>query len=230
MKGLEMKKETRDKILIFGSSGHTGVVIDIVEKESKFDILGLVDPHRDPNEEFMGYQVIGKEEELEGIVLRHDVKGGIIAIGDNWLRKTVRDKILKNCPDFQFLSCIHPCTQIGKNVTIGRGTVVMPGVSINSGCVVHEHCILNTNSSLDHDSVMGEFSSLAPGATLGGDVGVGNFSVISMGANVIHGKKIGEHSLIGAGALINDNVGDRSVWYGVPAKFIRSRQPGERYL
>ena len=225
-----MKKENRDRILIFGSSGHTGVVIDIVERESKFDILGLIDPHRDPNEEFMGYKVIGNEEELQEIVLTHDVKGGVIAIGDNWLRKTVRDKILQNCPDFRFLACIHPSAQIGKEATIGKGTVVMPGVSVNSGCVVHEHCILNTNSSLDHDSVMGDFSSLAPGATLGGNVGVGNFSVVSMGANVIHGKEIGEHSLIGAGSLINKNVGDCSVWYGVPAKFVRRRQPGERYL
>jgi acetyltransferase-like isoleucine patch superfamily enzyme len=51
-----------------------------------------------------------------------------------------------------------------------------------------------------------------------------------MGATVLPGVSIGQHTLIGAGALVYRSVPDNSVAYGVPARLIRSRQPGDRYL
>ena len=77
---------------------------------------------------------------------------------------------------------------------------------------------------------MYDFSSLAPNATIGGNVKIGKFSAISLGANIMHNIEIGEHSVVGAGSLVNENINDLSVCYGVPAKFIRSRKIGEKYL
>jgi acetyltransferase-like isoleucine patch superfamily enzyme len=42
--------------------------------------------------------------------------------------------------------------------------------------------------------------------------------------------EIGEHLVIGAGSLINKNIGNLSVYYGVQMKFIRARKTGENYL
>ena len=64
----------------------------------------------------------------------------------------------------------------------------------------------------------------------GGNVKIGKFSAISLGANIMHNIEIGEHSVVGAGSLVNENINDLSVCYGVPAKFIRSRKIGEKYL
>ena len=217
-------------ILIFGSSGHTRVVIDIVEKKSQHNIYGLIDVDKNSEKELMGYKIVGTEKDLKELISKQNISGGIIGIGDNWLRKTVRDKILDNFPDFNFLSCIHPKALIANDVQIGKGTVIMPGAIVNSGSVVHEHCILNTKCSIDHDSEMGEFSSLAPGATVGGSVKIGSYSAISLGANVLQNVVIGEHSVIGAGSLVNKNIGDLSVNYGIPARFIRTRNIGDKYL
>ena len=217
-------------IVIFGSSGHTKVVIDIVEKESLHNIYGLIGEKKDSEHDLMGYQIVGTEKDLKELRSKNNISGGIIGIGDNWLRKTVRDKILDNLPDFNFLSCIHPSALIANDVQIGKGTVIMPGAIVNSGSVVHEHCILNTKCSIDHDSVLGEFSSLAPGATVGGNVKIGKYSAISLGANVLQNMVIGEHSVIGAGSLVNKNIDDLSVNYGIPARFIRTRNVGDKYL
>jgi sugar O-acyltransferase (sialic acid O-acetyltransferase NeuD family) len=217
-------------ILLFGSSGHASVIIDIVEKESTYTIFGLIDPHKEINEELMGYKIAGKEEDLEEIVVRHNIVGGIIGIGDNWLRQRVRDKVLENYPHFNFLTCIHPSAQIARDVTIGCGTVIMPGAIVNASCIVKEHCVLNTNCSLDHASMMDDFSSLAPNATVGGNVTIGKCSAISLGANVMQSVEIGEHSIVGAGSLVNQNIENFSVCYGVPARFIRGRKIGEKYL
>jgi acetyltransferase-like isoleucine patch superfamily enzyme len=71
---------------------------------------------------------------------------------------------------------------------------------------------------------------LAPNATTGGNVSVGEFSAISIGATIKHGISIGKHTIIGAGALVLNNFGDNCIVYGTPAKEIRKRTAGERYL
>ena len=53
---------------------------------------------------------------------------------------------------------------------------------------------MNTNSSVDHDCIIREFSSIAPGAILGGNVEINICSAISLGANVIENISIGNIS------------------------------------
>jgi acetyltransferase-like isoleucine patch superfamily enzyme len=75
-----------------------------------------------------------------------------------------------------------------------------------------------------------KYSSMAPNVTTGGNVSIGEFSAISIGATIKHGLSIGDHSIIGAGALLMKNCGDNLIMYGVPAKEIRKREIGEKYL
>jgi acetyltransferase-like isoleucine patch superfamily enzyme len=90
--------------------------------------------------------------------------------------------------------------------------------------------IVNTKASLDHDGIMGASSSFAPAVTAGGEVTIKPFAAVLLGANIIHGISTGEHSVVGAGSLVLSNVPDRVVAYGLPARIIRTRQPGEPYL
>ena len=48
----------KDKILIFGASGHAKVIIDVIEKEAKYEIVGLIDPNKDEGEEILGYKIL----------------------------------------------------------------------------------------------------------------------------------------------------------------------------
>jgi acetyltransferase-like isoleucine patch superfamily enzyme len=77
---------------------------------------------------------------------------------------------------------------------------------------------------------MSDFSSIAPGVTTGGNISIGKFSAVSLGANVIHGIKIGKHSVIGSGSTVLTNIDDYVVAYGTPAKIIRERKDGDKYL
>lgn len=219
-----------ENIVIIGSSGHAKVIIDIVEKENKYSIIGLLDRFREIGEETLGYKIIGKEEDIPNLIVKHNLVGGIIAVGDNWVRKIVYEKINSMAPNFTFVKAIHPSAQIAKNVKIGNGTVIMAGVIVNSNSTIGNHCILNTNSSLDHDCFMDDFSSIAPNVTIGGNVKIGKFSAVSLGANVIPGVTIKEHTVIGAGSLVLKDVPEFVVAYGVPVKVIRKREVGERYL
>lgn len=214
------------KIFIIGSSGHAKVIIDIVIKDKKYEIVGLIDDFKKIGEEVLGYKILGGRNNIEKLTKIHKTNKIIVGVGDNLHRHEIVKK-LKKC---NFIKAIHPSAQIGLNVIIGPGTVVMSGVSINTDSKVGKHCILNTNSSLDHDNIMCDFASLAPGSTTGGNVEIGKLSSICLGAKVINGVKIGNNTIIGSGSCVLNNIGKNLLAYGTPCKAIRTRQLGEKFL
>lgn len=219
----------KKEVIIIGSAGHAKVIIDIFEK-SNYNILGLLDTFREDGEETMGYKIIGKDVDLPSLSEQHPNCEYFIAIGDNWLRHTVRNKIIKILPNAKFANAIHPNAAIARTVVLGSGIAIMAGCIVNSNTVIEDFSILNTGASIDHDSKMSSFSSLAPRAATGGKVTIGEFSAVCMGATIKHRVTIGKHTIVGAASLLLTNTGDYEVLYGVPAKKIRDRKPGDKYL
>ena len=164
------------------------------------------------------------------LIEKEDLYGGILAIGDNYIRQELFFKIQDILPDFKYVNAIHPHAVIGAKVRIGKGVVIMPGVIINTQSKIDDFCILNTKSTLDHECKMKKFSSLGPGTNVGGNVKIDECTAISLGAKVIENINIGKHSVVGAGSLVIRNVGDYKIAFGIPAKEIRTREIGESYL
>lgn len=219
-----------DSIVIIGSSGHAKVILDIVQQQGRYRVAGFLDCFRDTDEQTSGYPILGKEKDLPDLIKAHTLKGAIVAIGDNFVRSKVVTQIKKTSPELPFVSAVHPAATIAREVVIGEGSVVMAGVSINPCSCVGRFCILNTNASLDHDSILEDFASLAPGVTTGGNCRIGHHAALGIGAVLIHGIHVGEHTVIGAGSLVMKSVGPLAVAYGAPARVIRDRRPGDRYL
>lgn len=225
-----LKRIIMEKIIIVGSSVHAKVVIDIIEQGGRYKIAGLLDRYRKKGEQTLGYDVLGKEEDLPLLMKSHAVKSIIVAIGDNFARSQVVTQTMNLCPNLMFVSAIHPKASIARDVSIGDGTVIMAGVTVNPCSKIGSFCILNTNSSLDHDSIMDDFSSLAPGVTAGGLCKVGAYAAVSIGAILIDRVCVGEHAVIGAGSTVLGNIESGKLAYGTPAKVIRERNPGDKYL
>lgn len=177
-----------------------------------------------------GYKILGSETDLPYVVETYGIEGIFIAIGDNWIRKILADRISKIVPGLSFISVIHPTASIGKDVQIGKGTVVMPGTIVNANAVIKDFCILNTNATLGHDGYMDSFSSLSPGVITGGNLWLGRCSVLALGAKVIENITIGRHSVIGAGSLVVDNIPEYVMAYGSPSQIISRRTEGDSYL
>jgi sugar O-acyltransferase (sialic acid O-acetyltransferase NeuD family) len=219
-----------DSIVIIGASGHAKVVIDIVEKEGKYKIAGILDLFQDVGKKILGYEVLGKVEDIPRFTSENRFIGGIVAVGDNFVRAKEVAKIKKVYPGFVFANAIHPQATVARDVLLGKGSVVVAGSIINPCCSIGENCILNSNSSIDHNSTMEDFSSLAPMATIGGNVKVCKFTAIGIGATVIHKLHIGEHVVVGAGSTVLKNISAFKVAYGSPAREMRERKIGEQYL
>lgn len=217
-------------IIIVGASGHGGMVLDCILKEGRYKVLGFVDSFKEKGTKQNGLEVLGHELDLPKLMDKFDIHGVILAIGNNWTRKHMADKIDCIAPSLEMVTAIHPNATIGIGVKIGKGTVIMTGAAVNSNSWVGDFCIMNTNSSLGHDGNMEDFSSISSGVCTGGNLDLGRYSAISLGANIIENITIGEHSLIGAGSLVIDHVNSHCVVYGSPARFVRTMKTGEPYL
>lgn len=196
-------------IYFYGASGHAKVIIELAELLS-LPIGGLVDKNPDLKE-LLGYPVSIKEPEING-----KENSLVISIGNNQIRK----KIAQNL-DVNFITLIHPHSNISKRASIGEGTVVMGGVSVNSSSKIGKHVILNTNCSVDHDCVIEDFVHISPNVGLAGNVIVREGSHVGIGASIIQGIKIGKWCTIGAGSVIIKDVPDYATVVGNPGRIIK---------
>lgn len=203
----------KDKIFVFGASGHAKVVIDIIEQQGFYEIACLADD--DPalkDREIYGYRVIGGKQQL----LESGLKKGVVAIGSNRARTVVAEWLYAN--GFSLVTTIHPDACLGRGVTIGEGAVVMAGAIINSDSRIGRNVIVNTRASIDHDCVIGDHAHIAPGSTLCGAVTIGEGSFICAGSTIIPNRSIGKSVTVGAGSTVIRDVPDRMTVAGSPAR------------
>jgi sugar O-acyltransferase (sialic acid O-acetyltransferase NeuD family) len=221
---------SKKDVLLVGARGHARAVADVIKAESRYQIAGLIDSFQERGASCFGYKVLGGEKDVPSICSEMNISHMFIAIGDNFQRQAMTDRIKRVLPNILFISPVHPSAFIGSDVEIGDGTVIMPAVTVISGSSIGERCVLNTASSLDHDCTMEAWSSLGPGVVTGGRVYIGARSSIGIGASVKNDIRIGFDTVIGAGAVVVKNIPDNVLAYGVPCRVMRSRQPDEPYL
>lgn len=196
-------------MILYGASGHSKVVIEILEQQKKV-ISGLLDINPDIKS-LLGYPVFQKIPEKYSI----DKMKMIICIGNNATRKELAEKNLG-----EFETAIHPTANISLRSSIGDGTVIMAAVSVNCNAVIGKHVILNTNCSVDHDCSLEDYVHISPNGALAGNVSIGEGTHIGIGACVIQGIKIGKWVTIGAGTVVISDVPDYAIMVGNPGKII----------
>jgi len=219
-----------DKILLFGGGNQLHYTIDIIEKENKYQIIGIIDSVHEIGTDRFGYKVIGRQENIVDIIDKYNIKGGLITIGDNWSRYYVHQSIIKQVPDFKFINAIHPSVIIGKDVEIGLGIVAMAGCIINPKAKIGNFTFFATGSQIEHDCIVEDYASVSAGSILGGFVHIKKYSAITLNVTIVDRVSIGENSVIGSGSLVTKNIPDNSLCYGSPCRIIRSRVLGEKFL
>jgi len=220
----------KKNIILFGGGNQVHYTIDIIEKESKYNVIGIIDSIQEIGKIIQGYPVLGRISNLSELIEKYCVYGGIITIGDNWSRNLVYNQILSIQPNFNFVNAIHPSVIIGKNVSIGIGIVAMAGVFFNPNSVLGNFTFFATGCQIEHDCVLSDFSSVSAGSVMGGFVKIGKFSAITLGVTILDRVDIGENVVVGSGSLVTKSIPDNVLVYGSPAKIIRERSVEEKFL
>tara|TARA_Y100000385_G_scaffold289222_1_gene357994 strand:+ start:363 stop:1028 length:666 start_codon:yes stop_codon:yes gene_type:complete len=217
-------------IVLIGGGNQAHYTIDIINKEGKYNIIGIIDSIHDIGSNRFGYKILGRQEDIAKLKEQYNFEGGIISIGDNWIRYYVSSQIKKQLPDFKFINAIHPSVVIGDNVELGVGIVMMAGCIINPKSKIGDFTFFATGAQVDHDCNIKNYSSISAGSITGGYVTLGEFSAITLGVTVVDRLKIGKNTVIGAGSLVIKDIPDNVLAYGNPCKVIRIRKEGEKFL
>jgi sugar O-acyltransferase (sialic acid O-acetyltransferase NeuD family) len=217
-------------IVIFGGGYSANCCIEIIELLNEYNIVGMIDSLAEVGSQRYGYKIIGRQEYIAELIKDYNIQAGVIAIGDNYSRKIVFDEIKSKVPQFKFINAIHPTAHIGRNVKLGKGIIVREGAIVSTDCIIGDFCIINASSVLGHNSVIEEFSLFSTGSVSGGKVLLKKFSSVTVGVVIIDRITVGENTVVGSGAIVLKDLPDNVVAYGVPAKVIRTREPGEKFL
>jgi acetyltransferase EpsM len=203
-------------VLLYGAGGHAKVVADIMERSARHSILGFLDDNEKRwGESFWGYHVLGGRNALARSGHAPDT-AVILAIGANHARKRLAEEL--GALGWSFATAIHPSAQIGRDVTIGTGTVIMANAVVNPGTRIGSHVIINTGATVDHDCSIEDYAHVCPGVHLAGDVLVGEGAQVGIGASAIESTRIGRWSIVGAGATVVRDIPDHVTAVGTPAR------------
>jgi len=210
-----------NSIVLIGAGGHAKVIVSILRKLDRFDILGYT--ALENRGDLMGVPFLGLDGDLAELANQHKNLTAVLAVGQVGLgnfRFSLWEKL--RALSISFPSIVSPNAVVNEAVSLGESAVVMDGAIINSGASIGRGAIVNTNSTVEHDVTLGDWVHVASGATISGGVTIGRFSMIGAGATVIEGKTVGSGCLIGAGATVTRDLSEPGVYVGCPARLIKS--------
>lgn len=204
------------KIVVVGGGGHAKVLVGVLKRTS-WDILGYSD--QADRGVILGIPYLGSDDKLPEILRAQGHCSAVIGVGKidaSPARMRLQTQI--STLGFDFPAIVAPTALVAEEVELGLGTAVFDGAVINSGAVTGSACIVNTNSTVEHDCRLGDNVHIASGATLSGGVIVHDNCLLGAGSTVIQNVVICADCLIGAGSTVVKDIEVAGVYAGNPAR------------
>jgi len=197
----------KKKIILIGAGGHCVACVDIIEKENKYQIYGLVGEKK--NSSLIKYKLIGNDADLKKI--KKKTNNALITIGqikNLFLREKVFQKLIKL--KFNLPVIVAPYSYVSESSFIDKGTIIMHGAIINSNAKIGKNCIINTGSIIEHDVVIGNNCHISTGSIINGGAIINNNTFIGSGSVIKQHVKIGSRCFVNANKFIDKNLKDNS--------------------
>lgn len=193
-----------EKIVLVGAGGHAKSLIDVIETQGKYEILGLVDNAK--KGEVLGYKVLGTDEILSDI--KSECANAIVAVGQIKTSRIRYELFAKlKALGFALPVIISPLAYASKHASIGQGTVIMHGAIINAGAKVGQNCIINTKALIEHDAEVGDHCHISTAAVINGDVKVKDKVFFGSNATSKNGVIVEQNSVVPMASSVKQRWG-----------------------
>lgn len=188
-----------DDILLIGGGGHCRAVIDVIEQENKYNIVGIIDCKEKIGQKVLNYSILGSDSDLELLFKKY--KYACITIGQIKSAEP-RIKLFKKLKEIGFTlpTIVSPLAYISKHAFIDEGTTVMHHSLINANAKIGKNCIINTKALVEHDAIIENHCHVSTGSILNGAVRVKAGSFI--GSNSTSKESITMEGFIKAGEVV----------------------------
>ena len=145
----------------------------------------------------------------------------VVAIADPATRRQIVARC--NTLALDFFSVRAAQSVVMDDVAIAQGALISPFVTFTSNIRIGSHFHANLYSYVEHDCVIGDFVTFAPGAACNGNVHIGDGAYVGAGAVIRQGTpekpmRIGAGAVIGMGAVVTRDVADGQTVVGNPAR------------
>jgi len=139
----------------------------------------------------------------------------LVAIGNPLDRYNVVNRLPKETKYFSF---IHPSAIIlDDNIEIGEGSIVCAGSILTTNIKIGKHAHVNLQTTIGHDSIIGDFFTTAPGAKISGNCKIGNKVYVGTNASIREKILICDDVTIGLGSGVIKNILESGTYVGCPA-------------
>jgi sugar O-acyltransferase (sialic acid O-acetyltransferase NeuD family) len=214
------------QVAVFGASGCGRGVIPLVNSQwvSLGDPYDLVFVDDDPPApELNGYLVLTYSQWLKRLASDRYIA---IAIADSSNRKKIVDRCIAD--GVKFFEVRATNTIQLDNVQLGEGAILCPFVTLTSNIRIGKHFHANLYSYVEHDCVIGDYVTFAPGAKCNGNVIIEDHAYIGSGAIIKQGQPgnplvIGHSAIVGMGAVVTKSVPSGVTVVGNPARALVKR-------
>lgn len=212
----------RKNLVIIGEGGHAKVIYSEVKRIKNYKFNGFIKELK-KNEKIKNFdtnyclQITKTIKNLKKFIKENLF---IVAIGNNQIRKKVVSKIENTFKTIMWETIISKNSNIATNVKIGKGTIIVAGSTVNFGTKIGNHCIINTNCSIDHENIIEDYSNCSPGTVSAGNVIIKEGAFIGIGTSIKQSTTIGKKVTVGGHSYVNKNCSPNSIYYGAPIKKI----------
>lgn len=205
-------------LIIFGASGF-GKEVAWLAKRLSINVVGFLDDDFSlTGTQFYGYPVLGLLKDWVKYA-DHDFS---LAIASPRVRKLVVDKMY-TLGKPNFITLIDPSVIIeAERDNIGTGSIVCAGSICTADVKIGDFSIINKQCSIGHDVTIQDFCTISPKVMLGGNVYICDGSEIGAASTIRQQLVIGEGANIGMGSVVVKNVEPNTLYFGAPAKKVKS--------
>jgi sugar O-acyltransferase (sialic acid O-acetyltransferase NeuD family) len=155
------------KIILIGGGGHCKSVIDVIEQEGKFQIIGIVDKPELLGAKLLEYPVIGKDSNLVNLAKKYQY--ALVTVGQtssSELRMKLFDLAVK--AGFIIPSIISPRAYVSEHAIVDKGTVVMHDALVNANAKIGKNCIINSKALVEHDAIIEDHCHISTASVING--------------------------------------------------------------
>jgi len=189
------------EIILIGGGGHCKSVIDVIEHDGSFKIIGIVDKSNLIGTNVLGHEIIASDDDLSKLAKKH--KYAIVSIGQiesPILRIQLYDTAIK--AGFILPSIISPNAYVSKYAKLGSGTIIMNHAVVNANASIGDNCIVNTKALIEHDCSISNHCHISTNATINGGATIESGCFIGSNSTTKELAKITKNSFIKAGSLV----------------------------